>query len=156
MKTATRFVLAAALALGPAIAASQPQSGTASTAQAPVVEVWRSPACGCCGEWVKHLQKNGFATRVHMVEDTSTFRRAAGIPERLGSCHTAKVGGYAIEGHVPASEIRRLLSEKPKAVGLSVPGMPLGSPGMEQGPTKQPYDVLLVGNDGRTSVYRKY
>lgn len=124
-------------------------------AAAPVVEVWRSPTCGCCGAWIRHLQRNGFATKVHMVDDTSPARKAAGIPERLGSCHTARVGGYAIEGHVPAREIRRLLAEKPRAVGLAVPGMPMGSPGME-GPMKEPYDVLLVGPGGATGVYGSY
>ncbi len=147
MKALWRWMFVAALsAAAPAALATEP----------PLVEVWRSPTCGCCGEWVKHLQKNGFATRVHMVDDTSEFRRAAGIPQPLGSCHTAKVGGYAIEGHVPAKEIRRLLAEKPKAVGLAVPGMPIGSPGMEQGPHRQPYDVVLVGKDGATSVYQPY
>lgn len=122
----------------------------------PLVEIWRSPTCGCCGEWVKHLQAAGFATKVTMVEDTSAARKAAGIPEKLGSCHTAKVGGYALEGHVPAREVKRLLKEKPKAVGLAVPGMPMGSPGMEQGSIRQPYDVLLVQRDGGTAVYERY
>ena len=150
----SKWILGAMLAaLAPAAPA---QTGPSSAIAQPVIEVWRSPTCGCCGEWVKHLQRSGFATRVHMVEDTSAVRRAAGIPERLGACHTAKVAGYAIEGHVPAPEIRRLLAEKPKAVGLAVPGMPLGSPGMEQGGMKQPYEVLLVAKDGGTSVYRKY
>jgi hypothetical protein len=122
---------------------------------APVVEVWRTASCGCCGAWVRHLQESGFATRVHFVEDTSAARREAGVPEAYGSCHTAKVGGYALEGHVPAAEIRRLLAEKPRAVGLAVPGMPMGSPGME-GPAKMPYDVMLVRDGGKASVYRHY
>jgi hypothetical protein len=154
MGNGSKWILGLTLAALAPLAPAQSAPPSASTQ--PVVEVWRSPTCGCCGEWVKHLQRNGFATRVHMVEDTSAFRRAAGIPERLGACHTAKVAGYAIEGHVPAQEIRRLLAEKPNAVGLSVPGMPLGSPGMEQGGMKQPYEVLLVAKDGGTSVYRKY
>src|SRR5690606_138388 len=112
-----------------ALAAAVPAALAGSSP--PVVEVWRSPTCGCCGAWVKHLQQGGFATRVHMVEDTAPVRRRLGIPEALGSCHTAKVGDYAIEGHVPASDIRRLLAEKPKARGLTAPGMPAGSPGMD-------------------------
>ena len=136
-----------------AIAALAPSA--LAQAAAPVVEVWRSPTCGCCGAWVKHLQQNGFTTKVHMVHDTSAARKAAGIPERLGACHTAKVAGYAIEGHVPAKEIRRLLAEKPAAVGLAVPGMPMGSPGME-GPMKEPYDVLLVKAGGATDVFGSY
>lgn len=130
--------------------------GAGAFAQSPtLVEVWRSPSCGCCGDWVRHLQANGFATKVHMVEDTTDARQKARIPQSLGSCHTAKVAGYALEGHVPAREIRRLLTEKPKAVGLAVPGMPMGSPGME-GPVSHSYDVLLVSPAGTTSVYAAY
>ena len=123
--------------------------------QAPLVEVWRSPTCGCCGEWVKHLQKNGFATRIHMVDDTSSIRAKLGIPEKLGSCHTASVGGYAIEGHVPASDIRRLLAQKPKARGLAAPGMPAGSPGMDI-PNSPPFDVVLVGEDGKPTLFARH
>lgn len=124
-------------------------------APAPRVEVWRTAYCGCCGAWVKHLQENGFATRVNIVAETATVRSGAGIPERLASCHTAKVGGYALEGHVPAKEIHRLLAEKPRAVGLAVPAMPAGTPGMESA-GKEPYDVLLVKADGTTSVFQAY
>lgn len=127
----------------------------AAMAAAPVIEVFKSEFCGCCAEWVKHLEANGFKTRVANVDNPSDYRARGGIPEKLGSCHTGMVGGYAIEGHVPASEIKRLLAEKPKAKGLAVPAMPLGSPGME-GPRKDPYDVLLVHADGRTSVYKQY
>jgi hypothetical protein len=122
---------------------------------APLVEVWRTPDCGCCGAWVKHLQANGFATKVHMVADTAGMRRSLGIPEALGSCHTAKVGGYAIEGHVPASDIRRLLADRPKARGLTAPGMPAGSPGMDV-PNSPPYEVLLVKPDGGAELYARH
>jgi hypothetical protein len=122
---------------------------------APVIEVYKSEACGCCGAWVEHLKANGFAARVTNVDNPSDYRERAGIPNQLGSCHTALVGGYAIEGHVPAAEIKRLLAEKPKARGLAVPGMPLGSPGME-GPRKDPYDVFLVDARGRATVYKHY
>lgn len=121
----------------------------------PLVEIWKSPACGCCGEWTKHLQKNGFTTKVNLVEDTTDIRRKAGIPEALGSCHTARVGGYSIEGHVPAREIQRLLAQKPKAIGLAVPGMPQSAPGMDQ-PGNQPYHVLLVALDASTALYQRY
>ena len=121
----------------------------------PVIEVWRTAYCGCCGSWVKHLHDNGFATKVHVVTETATARREAGIPDALASCHTAKVGGYALEGHVPAKEIHRLLDEKPRAVGLAVPAMPPGSPGMEDA-GEAPYDVLLVKQGGTTSVYQAY
>jgi hypothetical protein len=121
---------------------------------APLVEIWKSPQCGCCDDWTKHLQKNGFPTQVHVVADTADARRAAKIPERLGSCHTARVGGYSIEGHVPAKDIQRLLRDKPAAVGLAVPGMPQSAPGMDN--PGFPYDVLLVANDGRTTIYSHY
>ena len=127
----------------------------AAMAAAPVIDVFKSESCGCCTGWVEHLKANGFTTRVKNIDNPSDYRERGGIPDHLGSCHTGMVGGYAIEGHVPASEIKRLLAEKPKAKGLAVPGMPLGSPGME-GPRKDPYDVLLVHADGRTSVYKHY
>lgn len=123
--------------------------------QATLVEVWKSDSCGCCGEWVKHLQKNGFATKVHSVPDAAPMRRALGIPDRLGSCHTAKVDGYAIEGHVPASDIRKLLAKKPKAIGLTAPGMPLGSPGMDV-PNSPPYEVYLVRQDASTELFARH
>lgn len=124
-------------------------------AAAPVIEVFKSESCGCCAAWVEHLKANGFTTRVKNVENPSDYRARAGIPEEFGSCHTGMVQGYAIEGHVPAGDIKRLLAQKPKAKGLAVPGMPLGSPGME-GPRKDPYDVLLVQPDGKTRVFKHY
>ena len=127
----------------------------AAMAAAPVIDAFKSESCGCRTGWVEHLKANGFTTRVKNIDNPSDYRERGGIPDHLGSCHTGMVGGYAIEGHVPASEIKRLLAEKPKAKGLAVPGMPLGSPGME-GPRKDPYDVLLVHADGRTSVYKHY
>jgi hypothetical protein len=126
-----------------------------ASAAAPIIDVYKSASCGCCEEWVKHLRANGLTVNTHDVEDPSVHRQKAGIPDELGSCHTGIVRGYALEGHVPASEIKRLLAEKPKAKGLTVPGMPLGSPGME-GPRKDAYDVLLVQANGRTSVYKHY
>lgn len=124
-------------------------------AAAPVIDVFKSASCGCCAAWVGHLKANGFKTRVANVDNPSDYRKRGGIPDELGSCHTAMVGGYAIEGHVPASEIKRLLAEKPKAKGLAVPAMPLGSPGME-GPRKDPFDVLLVQANGSTKVFKHY
>jgi len=130
----------------------------AAHAAAPMVEIWKDPSCGCCQDWVKHLNANGFATRVH-DEGNNAARARLRIPQKLGSCHTALVGGYAIEGHVPAREIQRLLKEKPRAVGLAVPGMPVGSPGMDgpvYGDRRDPYDVLLVLADGGTRVFQGY
>lgn len=127
-------------------------------AATPLVEIWKSPTCGCCQDWVQHLEAHGLRTRIHDVGNHA-MRRRLGIPEKLGSCHTALVGGYEIEGHVPAREIHRLLKERPGAIGLAVPGMPIGSPGMDgpaYGHRHDPYRVLLVGRDGQTSVYQSY
>jgi hypothetical protein len=115
--------------------------------RAEVVTVYKSPTCGCCEEWVRHMRVNGFKVTTHDLGDVSPVRRRYGIPGALASCHTALVAGYAIEGHVPASDIRRLLRERPDIVGLSVPGMVAGSPGMEQGPP-QPYETLAFDARG--------
>jgi hypothetical protein len=122
------------------------------------VEVWRSPTCQCCGAWVKHLEKNGFAVKVSATTPSmlDRIKRQAGIGEPLAACHTAKIGPYVIEGHVPAADIERLLSERPDALGLAVPGMPVGSPGMEQGDKTEPYDVLLIKKDGTTEVFARH
>ena len=123
-----------------------------------LVEVWKSPTCGCCKDWVTHLESNGFKVRTHDDGNTAV-RQGLGMPVRLGSCHTASVGGYAIEGHVPAREIQRLLKDRPAAIGLAVPAMPVGSPGMDgpaYGQRKDPYDVLLVAKDGSTTPYQHY
>lgn len=127
----------------------------AAVAAPPVVEVYKSATCGCCKEWIKHLEANGFKVTAHDVDNPSDYREKFGIPNNLGSCHSAKVQGYALEGHVPASDIKRLLATKPKAKGLAVPAMPMGSPGME-GPRKDPYDVLLVQEGGKHTVYKHY
>ena len=132
---------------------------TTAQAAAPMVEIWKDPNCGCCQDWVKHLNANGFATRVH-DEGNAAARTRLRMPAKFGSCHTGVVDGYAIEGHVPAREIKRLLAEKPKAVvGLSVPGMPVGSPGMDGAAyrnQRDPYEVLLVLADGGSRVYQSY
>lgn len=152
MKPGRRDFIAATLA---ALAVAVP----AGVAAAPVpVEVWKAPSCGCCKDWMHHLESNGFRVKVHNVGNTAA-RARLGMPMRLGSCHTAQVEGYAIEGHVPAREIRRLLSERPSAVGLAVPGMPIGSPGMDgpaYGTRKDAYDVLLVRKDGSTTSDQSY
>ena len=123
------------------------------------VEVWKDPNCGCCKDWVAHMQSNGFDLKVHDTGNDAV-RARLGIDTRFASCHTAVVGGYALEGHVPASEARRLLREKPRARGLAVPGMRVGTPGMdapEYGKRRDAYDVLLLGADGRNAtVYRHY
>ncbi len=125
----------------------------------PEIEVWKSPTCGCCKDWIKHLEANGFKVKAVDVADSRFVRAKFGMPAQLGSCHTGLVGGYVVEGHVPAREIKRLLREKPKALGISVPGMPIGSPGMD-GPVyngvKDPYNVLLVQANGTARIYASY
>ena len=123
----------------------------------PVINVYKSATCGCCTEWISHLEQNGFKVNAHNVPNTAAYRSKFGVPPALGSCHTGVIDGYALEGHVPAADIKRLLAEKPKAKGLAVPGMPMGSPGMEvAGEPADAYDVLLFQADGKTRVYRHY
>src|SRR5690606_10612899 len=148
-----RALLLGVLSLGvPGWAAAQ------FAASAPLVEVWKSPTCGCCKDWIAHMQASGFRVEVHETGNAQA-RTRLGIAERYGSCHTARVGGYAIEGHVPAADVRRLLQQQPAALGLAVPGMPIGSPGMD-GPEyrgrKDPFDVLLLQANGAASVYQRY
>ncbi len=152
-----RSLLAAVAALGLPVWANTP---AARNAQGPLVEVWKSPSCGCCGDWIKHLQAHGFRVKVNEVDNAALVRRRVGFDNRYGSCHTAMVGGYALEGHVPAREVKRLLMDKPSGVvGIAVPGMPIGSPGMDgpaYGSKKVPYDVVLVKHEGSAAVYQSY
>jgi hypothetical protein len=140
------------------LAALLPLAARAGDDAKPLVEVWKSPSCGCCKDWVAHMEANGFIVKTFDAGNHD-MRARLGMPVAYGSCHTAQVRGYVLEGHVPASDVQRLLMEKPKALGLAVPAMPIGSPGMD-GPEykgrKDPYDVLLVQRDGAASVYRSY
>ncbi len=122
----------------------------------PMVMVYKTPTCGCCTEWSNHLEANGFKVMNHNVEDINQYKEKANLPYGLGSCHTAFVGGYAVEGHVPASDIKRMLTEKPAIRGLAVPGMPMGSPGMEYGDRKDAYNTISYTKDGKTSVYASH
>lgn len=127
-------------------------------AAATSIEVWTGPSCSCCHDWIEHLQANGFEVTTH-DGGNGDARRRLGMPVQYGSCHTGEAAGYALEGHVPAREIRRLLEERPDAIGLSVPAMPRGSPGMDgpvYGNVRDPYDVLLIRRDGAVVVYRSY
>lgn len=136
-----------------AIAATAWFRGAAPATSRAVVEVWRSPSCGCCGAWVQYVERAGFDVNVHDTDDLVPVMERNGVPQSLGSCHTATVGGYVIEGHVPADLIEKLLRERPADVkGLAVPGMVSGSPGMEGGPA-QHYRVVAFHTDGTTSVY---
>ena len=133
-------------------AAADDSAATADAAQPPVV-VHKSPACGCCQAWAEHMQAAGFSVETRDTQDLDAIKAEVGVPYGQGSCHTAKVGDYFVEGHVPADDVKRLLAERPDALGLTVPGMPIGSPGMERGDTREPYDVLLVAKDGSTTVF---
>lgn len=119
------------------------------------VEVYKSATCGCCSAWMEHLRKNGFEVVGHDVDDVPAARKKLGMPEQFGSCHSAKVGAYVIEGHVPAADIRRLLKQKPQALGLAVPSMPPGSPGMESS-KPVPYETLLVQSNGSATVFARH
>jgi len=144
--------LSAALLLSPIVAP------LAVKAAGPSIEVWTGPSCGCCHDWVEHLRANGFDVTTH-DGGNSEARTRLGMPVDYGSCHTGEAAGYAIEGHVPAREVHRLLEERPDAIGLSVPAMPRGSPGMDgpaYGNVRDPYDVLLVRRDGSAVVYQSY
>ncbi|MDO5623863.1 MAG: DUF411 domain-containing protein [Pseudomonadota bacterium] len=126
---------------------------------APGIEIWKDAQCGCCGDWIAHMQANGF--QVAAVHDTGNHavRARLGLPEKYGSCHTALIGGYVVEGHVPAADVQRLLREKPRALGLAVPGMPIGSPGMDgpaYGGRVDKYDTLLVLRDGSARVFQRH
>lgn len=147
--------LAGVLVVGAVLAAAAGWLPRGAAAVAPVV-VYKTATCGCCGAWVSHLQAAGFVTQVHDVEDLAAVKTRLGVPQALGSCHTATVGGYVIEGHVPAADIARLLKQRPAGTGLAVPGMPVGSPGMEHGDRLDPYEVLLWGEDGEPQVFAEY
>ena len=138
------LLLAGALSAAPVLAQSQPP-----------IELYKSATCGCCGQWAEHMRSSGFKVTEHNVDDVPAARQKLGMPERLGSCHSARIGHYVIEGHVPAADVRRLLKEKPEALGLAVPGMPAGPPGMDV-PNSPPYETLLVQTDGSTRVFAKH
>jgi hypothetical protein len=152
------IIQATAALLGAATLASPLIGWTQTKLQ---VEVWKTATCGCCHDWVAHLEASGFQVKTHDISEMAKAaqRRQLGLADKFGSCHTALVGGYVLEGHVPARDILRLLKERPKALGLAVPGMPIGSPGMDgpaYGGRKDPYGVLLVQRDGSSSVYQAY
>ncbi len=126
-----------------------------SVSDLPIVQVYKSPTCGCCSKWVSHLEANGFTVEATDVNDINLIKRSYGIPQALASCHTAVVGDYLVEGHVPAEDIVQLLKQKPAIKGISVPGMPIGSPGMEGG-NPQAYDVVSFDAQGETEVFTSH
>lgn len=120
------------------------------------ISVYKSPTCGCCTKWVDHLKKNGFKVKSYDVKDVIPIKKRSGVRPEQASCHTALIGGYVVEGHVPARDIKRMLKEKPDIVGLTVPGMVVGSPGMEQGSRKDPYKVMTINKSGPSKVFAEY
>lgn len=127
-----------------------------TTEQALDIIVHRSPTCSCCGKWIDHLKQNNFNVKDIVTENVQGIKDQNGISKELSSCHTALVGGYFVEGHVPAEDIKTMLKNKPNIAGLSVPGMPSGTPGMEMGGRKDPYQVISIGKDKKVDVYHNY
>ncbi|WP_374403516.1 DUF411 domain-containing protein [Niveibacterium sp.] len=130
-------------------------SSTALAASLPEVISYKNPSCGCCGGWAAHMRQAGFKVTEKPVEDMDAIKRRLGVPAAAASCHTATVGGYVVEGHVPAASVKRLLAEKPKVAGIAAPGMPAGSPGME-GSAEPPYEVVSFTREGALKPYARY
>ncbi|MEH6356891.1 MAG: DUF411 domain-containing protein [Marinobacter sp.] len=141
------ILLGASLSFGSALVSAEAEHS---------IHVYKSPTCGCCTDWIKHLEENGFEVDISEVDNVTPVKIEAGLTPALASCHTAFIDDYVIEGHVPADDIKRLLSQAPQARGLSVPGMPAGSPGMEMGDRKDPYQVLLFNANGQTKVFAEH
>ena len=120
------------------------------------ITVYRSPTCSCCGQWIDHMQAAGFHVQDIVTEDMATIKAEYGVPEKMASCHTAIAGGYLIEGHVPAADVQRLLSERPDILGIAAPGMPIGSPGMESGPRVDSYTVFSFDQTGETATFAEH
>ncbi len=144
MKHKLRLALAAGLMLA------------STAANAATMTVMKSPTCGCCAKWIEHVQAHGIAVKVVNVPDIAAVKAKAGVPDKLASCHTATINGYVVEGHVPAADIKKLLAMKPKARGIAVPGMPMGSPGMEHGNHREPYATMLIGTNGKATVFARH
>ena len=128
----------------------------AKTVEPIVIEVYRSPSCGCCSKWLAHLKENQFDVIDHVTNDVQAIKDKYGVPENMASCHTALVNGYVVEGHVPAADIKKLLKLKPAVIGISVPGMPAGTPGMEMGGRKDPYKVMSFDKEKKYQVFSSY
>ena len=156
-----RSFMRTALGAG-AVVALLPRSAAAArtdgTAPLPPMTVYKSASCGCCQNWVEHARTSGFTVKTIDTEDLPNVKRELGVPASLQSCHTVIVGNYLVEGHVPAADVKRMLTEKPAIRGLAVPGMPIGAPGMEQGPLSgyQKYEVVAFTAQGRTSVFARH
>ena len=127
-----------------------------SAAHAATMTVYKSPTCGCCAKWIEHVQQHGFTVKVVDTADMAGVKTKLGVPDNQLSCHTTKVGNYFVEGHVPAADIKRLIAQKPKARGIAVAGMPMGAPGMEHGDHRQPYATMLIGTNGKATVFARH
>lgn len=148
------FLVSLAIGFSALLTAACSESSSANAG--PIITVYKTSTCQCCGRWVQHLKDNGFVVKVQAVGDVAPVRRELGEPDGLATCHVASVDGYIVEGHVPAADIRRLLAERPAVKGIVTPGMPIGSPGMEQGDRKDPYEVLTFTASGETGVFAKH
>jgi len=156
MTRAGRVTLASGflVALGVLVAAAP---AGAPAAQSPArMTVYKDPNCGCCSAWIDHMRRHGFQVTARDTSDVAAIKRAARVPQTLYSCHTAFVGGYVVEGHVPAGDVQRMLNQKPRVAGIAVGGMPIGSPGMEQGNRVDRYDVMEFTRDGTTRVFVRH
>ncbi len=149
------FAVAVAVAVAAVLGAGGGFAAGAEDAEEVKAMVYKSPTCGCCSKWIDHLEANGFEVESKDVANVTPVKRMNGVPMNLASCHTAIIGGYFIEGHVPAEDVKRLLAERPDVAGLAVPKMPMGSPGME-GPKPERYSVLAVKKDGTTEVFAQH
>jgi hypothetical protein len=157
IKRSRTVLLGLALLTSPLQAAEGVRDQGAKAPGKPVeITVYRSPTCGCCGKWLDHMKKNGFAVKDIKTEDMAGIKKQFGVPEKLQSCHTAVVGTYVVEGHVPAADVRGLLEKRPDAAGLAVPGMPSGTPGMEMGGRKDPFEVVEFDKKGNTRTFHEY
>ena len=154
----SRFVLAVGALAIAGLAGIAAQQKAPAAAGLPKVTVYKTSSCGCCRLWVDHMKASGFDVQAMDVSaaDVRAVSKAAGLKDEGTSCHTAKIGSYTVEGHVPAADIKRMLKEKPAIAGIAAPGMPQGSPGMEQGDVKEPYDVIAFKKDGTSTVYAKH
>jgi hypothetical protein len=150
----TRF-LKWSLVLVPAYVISVTVAAGQSKPALPSMTVYKSATCGCCSQWIEHMKAAGFTVKALDVDDIEVTKKTYGVPATAESCHTAIVGGYVVEGHVPADAVQRMLREKPAIAGLAVPGMPIGAPGMEMGGRKDPYNVVAFDKAGKTTVYEK-